>query len=64
MTKGYWCPSNSSAGSGLAFSLHASSCLVKLGCCVEDFPCLSTDSVHDSRLQSLSVATGLQGQMM
>jgi hypothetical protein len=53
-------------GFGLSVSLLSSCfvCLVRLGCCVEDFPCLSRDSDHDSRLQSLSVATGLQGQMM
>ncbi len=45
------------------FGLSVSLSLFML-CCVEDFPCLSRDSDHDSRLQSLSVATGLQGQMM
>ncbi len=43
-------------------SLDASSCLVELGCCVKDFPCLWRDSHHDWRLKSLlSVATGFQG---
>jgi hypothetical protein len=49
----------------LSLSLDASSCLVQLGYCVKDFPCLWRDSHHDWGLKSLlSVATGFQGQMM